>query len=303
MPVGFDLTALFSSRSNKAGDWPANPTLLPFPASTPPLFASELLPVRSLVGALPEARLLRAPLLHPRGRTPLALPTPSPSQVFPLSLSPLGQLLDPAASAALAPAAGQWLGLCSGLGGSTGHEAGGARSGVGDGGLPPLPTPPRPRCGGLPLLPRRLLDPGAVDLNLLPGRKKAADVRGFAATYGRALCDGTPVAVKRLGKTCCRQEEAQFLRGLKLLAELRHDNVVPLRGFCCSRARGECYLVYNLVPNGSLSQFLDVAERSSVRFGEKATLRKKTVMDVKQEDSAQLTFDATVFFHAYCAVR
>ncbi|TVU34207.1 hypothetical protein EJB05_16038, partial [Eragrostis curvula] len=96
------------------------------------------------------------------------------------------------------------------------------------------------------------------ELNRLPGRKKAAG--GVAATYGGALRDGTPVAVKRLGKTCCRQEEAEFLRGLKLLAELRHDNVVSLRGFCCSRARGECYLVYDLVPNGSLSQFLDVAD-------------------------------------------
>lgn len=94
------------------------------------------------------------------------------------------------------------------------------------------------------------------ELNLLGGRKNAA--AGFAAAYLGTLRDGTPVAVKRLGKTCCRQEEAEFVRGLRLLAELRHDNVVPLRGFCCSRARGECYLVYDYVPNGSLSQFLDV---------------------------------------------
>jgi serine/threonine protein kinase len=93
------------------------------------------------------------------------------------------------------------------------------------------------------------------ELNLLGGRNKKA---GFAATYRGALRDGTPVAVKRLGKTCCRQEEAEFVRGLRLLAELRHDNVVSLRGFCCSRARGECYLVYDFVPNGTLAQFLDV---------------------------------------------
>ncbi|XP_066314433.1 somatic embryogenesis receptor kinase 2-like [Miscanthus floridulus] len=94
------------------------------------------------------------------------------------------------------------------------------------------------------------------ELNLLGRRGKKAG--GLAATYRGTLRDGTSVAVKRLGKTCCRQEEADFLRGLSLLAELRHDNVVALRGFCCSRARGECFLVYDFVPNGSLSQFLDV---------------------------------------------
>ncbi|GJM94101.1 hypothetical protein PR202_ga10717 [Eleusine coracana subsp. coracana] len=102
------------------------------------------------------------------------------------------------------------------------------------------------------------------ELNLLPGgRNKKAAGGGVAATYRGALRDGTPVAVKRLGKTCCRQEEAEFARGLRMLAELRHDNVVALRGFCCSRARGECYLVYDLVPNGSLSQFLDVDASAS----------------------------------------
>ncbi|PWZ31446.1 hypothetical protein Zm00014a_042876 [Zea mays] len=93
------------------------------------------------------------------------------------------------------------------------------------------------------------------ELNLLGRRGKKAG--GLAATYRGTLRDGTSVAVKRLGKTCCRQEEADFLSGLRLLAELRHDNVVALKGFCCSRARGECFLVYDFVPNGSLSQFLD----------------------------------------------
>ncbi|KAL6882100.1 hypothetical protein ACP4OV_011572 [Aristida adscensionis] len=103
------------------------------------------------------------------------------------------------------------------------------------------------------------------ELNLL-GRKKAGG-GGLAGTYRGALRDGTPVAVKRLGKTCCRQEEAEFLRGLKLLAELRHDNVVALRGFCCSRARGECFLVYDFVPNGSLSQYLDVDDGATAAGG------------------------------------
>ncbi|KAJ1284025.1 hypothetical protein BS78_03G172100 [Paspalum vaginatum] len=104
------------------------------------------------------------------------------------------------------------------------------------------------------------------ELNLLGKRGKKAGGLA-AATYRGMLRDGTPVAVKRLGKTCCRQEEAEFLRGLKLLAELRHDNVVALRGFCCSRARGECFLVYDFVPNGSLSQFLDVDDTDAAAAG------------------------------------
>ncbi|KAM0844072.1 hypothetical protein ACQ4PT_057282 [Festuca glaucescens] len=98
------------------------------------------------------------------------------------------------------------------------------------------------------------------ELNLLGNNKSSNSKNGgsFAATYRGTLRDGTPVVVTRLGKTCCKQEEAEFLKGLKLLAELRHDNVVGLRGFCCSRARGECFLVHDFVPNGSLSQFLDV---------------------------------------------
>ncbi|XP_010910517.1 cysteine-rich receptor-like protein kinase 21 [Elaeis guineensis] len=79
----------------------------------------------------------------------------------------------------------------------------------------------------------------------------------FAATYKGILRDGTMVAVKRISKTSCKSEEAEFLMGLKLLTSLRHENLVGLRGFCCSRGRGECFLVYNFVANGSLSRYLD----------------------------------------------
>uniref|UniRef100_A0A0D9V280 Protein kinase domain-containing protein n=1 Tax=Leersia perrieri TaxID=77586 RepID=A0A0D9V280_9ORYZ len=89
----------------------------------------------------------------------------------------------------------------------------------------------------------------------------------FAATYRGTLRDGTSVVVKRLGKTCCKQEEAEFLKGLKLLTELQHENIVGLRGFCCSRARGECFLVYDFVPNGSLSQFLDIDDEVALSKG------------------------------------
>lgn len=85
----------------------------------------------------------------------------------------------------------------------------------------------------------------------------------FSATYKGILRDGTVVAVKSIGKTCCKTEEAEFLKGLNMLTSLRHENLVKLRGFCCSRGRGECFLIYEYVPNGSLLRYLDVKEGDS----------------------------------------
>ncbi|RZS20496.1 hypothetical protein BHM03_00053023 [Ensete ventricosum] len=84
----------------------------------------------------------------------------------------------------------------------------------------------------------------------------------FAATYKGILRDGSIVAIKSINKTSCKTEEAEFLKGLKLLTLLHHENLVSLRGFCCSRGRGECFLVYDFVTNGSLSQYLDVKDNA-----------------------------------------
>ncbi|TVU00722.1 hypothetical protein EJB05_53832, partial [Eragrostis curvula] len=82
----------------------------------------------------------------------------------------------------------------------------------------------------------------------------------FAATYKGIMRDGSVVAVKSINKSSCKSEEADFLKGLRMLTALRHENLVGLRGFCRSRARGECFLVYEYMANGSLSQYLDVKE-------------------------------------------
>ncbi|XP_062195062.1 probable leucine-rich repeat receptor-like serine/threonine-protein kinase At3g14840 [Phragmites australis] len=80
----------------------------------------------------------------------------------------------------------------------------------------------------------------------------------FAATYKGIMRDGSVVAIKSINKSSCKSEEADFLRGLRMLTSLWHDNLVGLRGFCRSRARGECFLVYEFMGNGSLSRYLDV---------------------------------------------
>ena len=93
------------------------------------------------------------------------------------------------------------------------------------------------------------------DLNLL-GKSN------FSAIYKGILRDGSVVAIKCIAKTSCKSDEAEFLKGLKTLASLKHENVVRLRGFCCSKGRGECFLIYDFVPCGNLLQYFDVADNS-----------------------------------------
>eukprot|EP00258_Populus_trichocarpa_P016303 XP_006374656.1 somatic embryogenesis receptor kinase 1 [Populus trichocarpa] len=82
----------------------------------------------------------------------------------------------------------------------------------------------------------------------------------FSATYRGILRDGSVVAIKSISKNSCKSEETEFLKGLNTLTSLRHENLVRLRGFCCSRGRGECFLIYDFVPNGNLLRYLDVKD-------------------------------------------
>lgn len=85
----------------------------------------------------------------------------------------------------------------------------------------------------------------------------------FSTTYRGILRDGSVVAIKCINKTSCKADKSEFLKGLNMLTSLRHENLVRLRGFCCSRGRGECFLIYDYVPNGTLLSFLDLKEGDS----------------------------------------
>lgn len=87
------------------------------------------------------------------------------------------------------------------------------------------------------------------ELNLL-GKSK------FSGVYKGILKDGSTVAIKSINKTSCKSEEDEFMRGLRLLNSLKHDNLVKLKGFCCSKARGECFLIYGFASGGNLSRYL-----------------------------------------------
>lgn len=80
----------------------------------------------------------------------------------------------------------------------------------------------------------------------------------YSAVYKGVLRDGSIVAIKRIAKTNCKTDEGEFLKGLKILTSLQHGNLVRIRGFCCSKGRGECFLIYDYVPNGNLLQYLDL---------------------------------------------
>ncbi|KAE8728044.1 putative transferase CAF17 [Hibiscus syriacus] len=83
---------------------------------------------------------------------------------------------------------------------------------------------------------------------------------GFSQEHFDKFRDGSLVAIRSINVTSCKYEEAEFVKGLQLLTSLRHENLVMLRGFCCSKARGECFLIYDFVSKGNLLKYLDVED-------------------------------------------
>lgn len=79
----------------------------------------------------------------------------------------------------------------------------------------------------------------------------------FSAVYKGVLKDGCVVAIKSISKNSCKMDEDEFMKGMSLLNSLKHENLVKLKGFCSSKARGECFLIYEFVSRGNLSQYLD----------------------------------------------
>uniref|UniRef100_A0A1J3FGL6 Protein NSP-INTERACTING KINASE 2 n=1 Tax=Noccaea caerulescens TaxID=107243 RepID=A0A1J3FGL6_NOCCA len=85
----------------------------------------------------------------------------------------------------------------------------------------------------------------------------------FTSVFKGILRDGSLVAIRSINISSCKNEEVEFMNGLKLLSSLSHENLVKLRGFCCSRGRGECFLIYDFASKGKLSNFLDLQEQET----------------------------------------
>eukprot|EP00250_Pteridium_aquilinum_P017539 c23681_g1_i1 orf=161-2512(+) len=89
------------------------------------------------------------------------------------------------------------------------------------------------------------------DKNLLGKRA------GHSAVYKGVLRDGSSVAIRALHKASCKTGLSEFKSVVGIIAQLRHENIVALKGFCCSSSKADCFLVYDFMTNGTLQEHLD----------------------------------------------
>lgn len=86
----------------------------------------------------------------------------------------------------------------------------------------------------------------------------------FGIVYKCVLPDKTTVAIKKIIESDI-QGHVEFLNEVQIISNLKHRNLVPLRG-CCVRnnadygsyedGESQKYLVYKYMPNGNLSDHL-----------------------------------------------
>ncbi|KAI4296236.1 hypothetical protein L6164_036210 [Bauhinia variegata] len=110
---------------------------------------------------------------------------------------------------------------------------------------------------------------------------------GFGMVYKGVLPDGTMVAVKRVLESDF-QGDIEFCNEVEIISNLKHRNLVPLRGCCVvdeeehfDERGGQRYLVYEYMPNGNLEDHLF---RSMDSLNPKIPLtwpqRKSIILDV-----------------------
>lgn len=73
---------------------------------------------------------------------------------------------------------------------------------------------------------------------------------GFGAVYKTVLCDGRPVAIKKLTVSSLVKSQEDFEREVKKLGKLRHPNLVTLEGYYWTPSLQ--LLIYEYVSGGSL---------------------------------------------------
>ncbi|XP_048233503.1 L-type lectin-domain containing receptor kinase SIT2 isoform X3 [Ricinus communis] len=85
---------------------------------------------------------------------------------------------------------------------------------------------------------------------------------GFGKVYrGTLPSSNVEVAVKKVSHDS-RQGMKEFVAEIASMGRLRHRNLVQLLGYC--RRKGELFLVYDHMPNGSLDKFLFSNEKPNI---------------------------------------
>ena len=75
---------------------------------------------------------------------------------------------------------------------------------------------------------------------------------GFGMVYKVTLKDNSKFAVKKL--KLCLEAARGFENELETLGEIKHCNLVKLRGYCVSPSTK--LLIYDFLPNGTLDELL-----------------------------------------------
>ncbi|TKY71357.1 receptor protein kinase [Spatholobus suberectus] len=110
---------------------------------------------------------------------------------------------------------------------------------------------------------------------------------GFGLVFKGTLSDGTVVAVKRVLESDF-QGDVEFCNEVEIISNLKHRNLVPLRG-CCVAEESEIYdergnqryLVYDYMPNGNLEDHLFVSRGTQKAEGSLTwPQRKSIILDV-----------------------
>ncbi|XP_022742765.1 putative serine/threonine-protein kinase [Durio zibethinus] len=88
----------------------------------------------------------------------------------------------------------------------------------------------------------------------------------FGSVYKGLLRDGTNVAIKMLSVELeSMRGEREFVSEIISLANLKHENLVTLKGCCVDGANR--FLVYNYMENNSLAQILLGGEQNRMKLG------------------------------------
>ncbi|THG10808.1 hypothetical protein TEA_002091 [Camellia sinensis var. sinensis] len=136
----------------------------------------------------------------------------------------------------------------------------------------------------------------------------------FRVVYKGTLADGSMIAVKQLIESDFQGID-EFYNEVDILSNLKHRNLVPLRGCCCSVSNYEDennvpyeeigqiqYLVYDYMPNGNLNDHLDIKATNILLDGEmRARVADFGLAKESREGKSHLTTSKVAGTHGYLA--